>query len=1159
MCVCVCVCVGPGSSESSDDSTSADDGGTPLRTGDDLEFYEEEGDESRSLTPHPKDPSTITKASSNGVLGGMSARPYLPLDRVSDIHGHTSTVLGGLAEREGEGSNSDDNLRCVDSNGTTSDTDHHHSSLNLPRGKEGHWVSRRFESDLSTAPFSSETSDLDTSGNERVATTTDSQVDVNGHSPPLAKRVQAKGGAGKGGMASRGGGGANSGSSGDEVLSRKKMMKKPIPSSLVPAKPPPPPLKKAAAGPSSVTEPRPSQAKPGNGGVSTKKTPLSHTKSTPLGNKGVHQQPPSSSSQESTPRPPQAPSRSLSSKTNHNVRVKPPVGAKPPVLRPTPPPKPQAKGAPGPTASSGGVGGVKPLTPKTSGSHSLYSKPMGGQGATTKVRGHTVTGEGVAGGVARGSQPRKTEGIYKPLPKKPTSTATTTKSAGDEKEGVASGGVKMPPVTAPPSKPMVPTKPRRLSSEKRPHLMKTQASVPSIQSKPKSEVLMRKVASSPFVSDSSKNPSSSEMSGQSQSPSNSPYPSPSTQKRPPPPPPSKASKPSPTPKRVSPTSSSLLANSSKESTTNLTTSASVTSTTVASAESAKEDTPVVSPTNSAPVGGGANGGVSLTIGSPSPPPIPARGYMLSDVDTPPMTSSTSQDGGGATPLSPSPRPRGRLGGGPRRPPPNPPNATPTSSMATPTSNVSTGEVGRRGDLQSPSSEVTSPLTLRSHAPFMTEVKPLPSHYEVDQEGVGQLRVGSKGKERYFEAHQSRETVADVSYAVVKRSSLPRKKQEVVSSPQEVSQDSQIGVGVGGEDATSKFRKKLGSARRAPPKSPRATPTTTTGNNTYESIDELNKMLSRRTTERGHNLLTHKKSFSPPPSVLESEPPPLPSRPAPSKQKSRLTAAPPQTHKPLVSSSSSPNLLEPASYEGLVLVKDSDLPTPLAKTRDPVYDEIPERFRKKVAPPPSSSSSKVPSPTSSSTPSSSGGPTHRPKRDYEEIVLPEFEGDVPRLWLPPKKEKEEEEKRKEREEVVDGTGSASPGNEKRESSGGLSIALVSSKEEVVSRLAASGPASKNSLSVEDLRENWMARDTPDMPLSPPPTFRKRQARSFSSSKRQSLMFQRMSSDRSGRARAATLQPTTTRAVSRKLLRQNRKFMFTSCFLLLGGAFLLSGPA
>ena len=233
-----------------------------------------------------------------------------------------------------------------------------------------------------------------------------------------------------------------------------------------------------------------------------------------------------------------------------------------------------------------------------------------------------------------------------------------------------------------------------------------------------------------------------------------------------------------------------------------------------------------------------------------------------------------------------------------------------------------------------------------------------------------------------------------------------------------------------------------------------------------------------------------------------EPPPLPSRPAPSRQ-SRLSM--PSSRAQLTNSSSSPNLLEPSSYEGLVLVKDQDAHPLLPKTREPVYDIIPEHIRKKPAP--------------------------RSNRNYEEIILPDFEGEMPRLWVPPEREKEKEREEKKDEGRSSNYEKPSQVTEKKVPSPSLtakdyapSISLVASKEPVVSRLASSNP--HTTLSLEDLRENWTSSTSVavvDTPLSP--LMRKRQAKSFSSRKRQSLMYKRMSSDRMRRIRANTLEPTT----------------------------------
>ena len=1087
-----------------------------------MESCEEEGEESRSLTPNLKDPSTLTNqdaaGSLNGVLGLSKLHPSSNPEHTSDVHSsHTPTsILSPTAEGGGGklGLNSDENPR-LDSN-ETSDTDH--QSLNPPSPSKDSRRWRRFESDLSTAPFSSETSDMDTSGNERVATT-DSLVDVNGHgpatSPPLVKRAQVKGAAGKVGGADP----TNSGSSGDEVLSRRKVMKRPIPAS-VPAKPLPPPVARKGAG----VGPTEQQSQGSAGSTQAKKLPLQHTRSNPHPNRIVN--PPSHANGGGKIRGAAAtylPTRSLSSKQNLSTRPKPPVGAKPP-FKPPPPPKPQGK--------IGGAGmGVAAKPPAKPFANHQRALSGAGHSALMKSRTHSVdqtpsrTGQGGRNAVLTKTQSvmessSSSHGGVKILPVRPPKVHLPS-TTDDRKVGVAYAKPSLsrvpPPVAS--SKPTIPTKPRRMSHTEPPRV-KT----------------ISKVTSSPAISDSSKNPSSSE----SQSPTNSPSPSPASQKKPLPPKPNK-----PSIMGTKKTSGFLLPSLAGKSVGKPGMVAARTPTQVA-----KEDAPIVianlkepqelSDTSSSLVKQGAcpNQGesgsssfvpastseisFSISIGSPSPPPIPPRTLYSehsspsipqndsSSATTPPLplrgtdiatdsrpvkpkklmpqTSSSSE----TTSHSPSPRLRSKLG--PRRPPPSPPCVSPPplirSGVTSPSLNLPEDGGRERSNFSSQSLDSTLPLTSqRSSTPSglsitSTITKPLSSSSELVGEEV-------QPKERYFEAHQNRESVADVSYAIVKRSSLRRKQggdakdeptreepaQDPVSAPTsgpwklpEKEPESHV--------QPSRTRKAT-ATRRPPPKSPSQVASTS---NTYESIDEI---LSRRAERGGHKKLMQRSSFSPPPMVDDVDiPPPLPDRPAP------------KTHPLLKSnSSSSPNLLEPASYEGLVLVKDKDVHLAAPRTREPVYDEIPASLKKKAP---------------------------RPRRNYEEIVLPEFEGDAPRLWVPPEKE---------REKQIESPGEVSPppipersthGAERKENA--LSISLVPSKGSVVSRLASNAPTA--TLSLEDLRENWALRNSKntvplDNPPSSPPHFRKRQAKSFSSKSRKSLMYKRNSSARCLRLKASTL--------------------------------------
>lgn len=1129
--MCVVLCVGPGSSDSSDGDTSPDDETTPLRsTGDNiLESCEEEGDESRSLTPNPRDPTPLSIH-----LDAPKAPRTRRLDHVSDIHSaHPPPMLDMTSKGSG-------GCPRLDSNETTSDTDHH--SLNLP--KEGAWLSRRFESDLSTAPFSSETSDVDTSGNER-GVAAKSQAGAGGDGvkspvPPLTKRTQGKGerkGVGPGLGSGGGAEAAHSVSSGEEVLSRKKLMKKPIP-----AKPPLPTAKPH------VAEPHPQYQSGSTGSfVPVKKPPLQATKSNPLANRVM---------QPARPNP--APSRSLSSKQNLSTRPKPkpPLGAKP-LVKPAPPPKPQAKNA--------GMGmAAKPLQ-KPPANHMLRSSSQ----AVLRSRPSLPNSVDQPTTAARRGLLKNSQSVDTRAQDGKVASKKITRGSSEDRREV--NAPKPPPkVPMPANRPSVPTKPRRLSTETRPHLVKAQScvSVPAHR-----------------ISDSSKNPSSSDItttSGQSQS--NSPYPSPAPQKRPLPPskagkpgkrqvpPPVKTGRETTTPSKpgvglgrevgcedaessshtpaitadsapgisVESSNSSTRAPITTESsdgsaiawsssvvapTTTVASSSSNTSThssNVVSGGSSHSKIPgphSVTPTATQGPASDTSGSAALTsiselislrdtVGSPSPPPIPTRSTKAElGTTTPPLPLRGADLANEITP--PSPRPRSK----PRRPPPQPPGGIPlpqanTTSVAQPTSSIPTTTGERR--LQS-----NTPTQLADIGPPITQIRSsTPSGLSTTSTMVASVNCEpeegkAKSKARYFGPHQNRDTVPDVSYAVVKRSSLRRK-----AEPEEPSQDtagSQSGVVTAGGQSTSgvvtaekepghmiSHPRKLGSTRRPPPKSPKST------ENTYESIDEIGKqLLARQTTERGHSLLVQRNSFSPTLILDEDEPPPLPSRPAPklkstsASQLRGLSTSPKPgdagTHQGLVKKDSAGPLPAPKAREQ---VKDSASPLPVPKAREPVYDVIPTSGFKRKA--------------------------HR--RDYEEIILPEFEGDIPRLWVPPKKEKQG------KEDVDGGRGSGmdsptGPGGEKKEGVG-VSISLV--QENVVSRLVSNGPIS--SLALEDLRENWDRNKTQEnrvSPLSPLLTplshFRTRQARSFTSKSRNSLMYDRMSSERSLKSKALTLDP------------------------------------
>ena len=171
----------------------------------------------------------------------------------------------------------------------------------------------------------------------------------------------------------------------------------------------------------------------------------------------------------------------------------------------------------------------------------------------------------------------------------------------------------------PPGKPSVAAKPRKLSSSSKPPLLlksETQKAVPS-----------------PPISDSSKNPSSSDVttSGQSQSPTNSPYPSPYIRKKPLP---SNKTKFGILPKKFdqSAVQEHTTSNGGARRNSNVSNVAS---------SSSKENVPVINGITTTPESGSVRGDQSLSsilevsrseqiTFSPIPPPLPAHGVATTD-------------------------------------------------------------------------------------------------------------------------------------------------------------------------------------------------------------------------------------------------------------------------------------------------------------------------------------------------------------------------------------------------------------------------------------------------------------------------------------------------------------------------------------------------
>ncbi len=270
---------GPGSSDSSEEGLSPHEGAV-VRVS---EASDSEGlyEDVRSVTPHPPNTST------NEDLMETSIPPETISDHNLDYVGDMNIPpLLQMPSKDNRHSNSDENFQG--SNYETSDTD-----LRINQ-----WKYRRFESDLSTAPFSSETSDMDTSGNERILATDNGAIGNRiGQSkpPPQVQHRQI-----------------NSESSGDEIAKRAHDVR------IIPR-----PLPKPAILQSNRALPK---APP------LAKKPLHLTKSSPMASKL------SISSVQPQSKTSNAPSRNRSSlKGGIPSKPKPPVPSKPkPDVRPKP-------------------------------------------------------------------------------------------------------------------------------------------------------------------------------------------------------------------------------------------------------------------------------------------------------------------------------------------------------------------------------------------------------------------------------------------------------------------------------------------------------------------------------------------------------------------------------------------------------------------------------------------------------------------------------------------------------------------------------------------------------------------------------------------------------------------------------------------------------
>ena len=247
-------------------------------------------EDTRSVTPHPRDPTNQNSSSNHRDVSlepSVMTETVSPVDpsgdHVADVNNPPSLLQ--VSSKESIHSNSDENVH--DSN-ETSDTDFRDNF------REMLWKNRRFESDLSTAPFSSETSDMDTSGNERILAT-DGGSNRIGQSKPLIEVQHRQ---------------LNSESSGDEVAKTAREVR------IVPRPPP-----KPATLLSNLSNKTVSKA------PATAKKALHLTKSSPLSGKVNSLSVPSTQ-----------PARNRGSmKGTIPTKPKPPVAAKPkPELKPRP-------------------------------------------------------------------------------------------------------------------------------------------------------------------------------------------------------------------------------------------------------------------------------------------------------------------------------------------------------------------------------------------------------------------------------------------------------------------------------------------------------------------------------------------------------------------------------------------------------------------------------------------------------------------------------------------------------------------------------------------------------------------------------------------------------------------------------------------------------
>ena len=774
-------------------------------------------EDTRSVTPNPRDVGVANGQPiklRNGISPLTEGKAF-HRDQVSDIEPPPVTVM-----RDGL-SPSDDNLQH-DSN-ETSDTD----LTPLPRSHHQNWTNRKFESDLSTAPFSSETSDMETSGNERVLTTDGgSATNLSSlkpkpkGSPPTPSSSPSP----KGKMLTRQ---VQSGSSGDEIKRNKLSVKyKPI------QKPSPPPKKPSVESQAAYKVP-----------VVAKK-PLHATKSSPMGNK--------QHGGAASPLRSQQSEGGISSNRSKSIKVSIPAKPRPPPVPAKPAVKPEVR--PKPPVSSVAVY----ASPK-----SVAASIEEGEGSGKMKRMFSESDLSVARAVVRRSP-----------------TMGSRKLSGVREDGGRRQST--PPKPLPPP---TPVKPPVANRAKRQPMERKTSPVEQVSPVEQGTSNNRQVIQSQLDS-SSKTPSSSEGTpGPSPSPTISVYstpgslhPSPSISKRL-----GNGQKPAILPKKASVKSHQRAASDPSrvgrktDTATDLVSPSTVVSVAIAETTPIAKTTPIEEESGSGasrqttPATQSSEAQATPTDGttSPPPPPIPPRSskakrksshleLVIPVGETGSTRSSPTFDVAG----------RKRLNA-PRRPPPSPPSPVPPpATEAQPTSNEPT-DSGSRMSHSSQSEECGPParrpasMGISSHydvgvAPWNSDTPPQPYMYAT----VSKLALSPE---------KPRSKTPDF----LLRDQAPLRMGE---ADVRKNSDSELEV-----HSTRKGRiVRRESSRRAPPKPPKYnTPDETTG---YVPVNTETMIANQQ--KYGSSCRSPGSRSSASPLRDDATPPPLPTQPIP-KRKSML--------------------------------------------------------------------------------------------------------------------------------------------------------------------------------------------------------------------------------------------------------------------------------